>query len=106
MVEGQKQLYDSTLENHIKRRENNAFSKTIYFNLRKISTHPLLLRNIYTDENCKEIGNLLYRIGFFGNECTIKHVYDEIFKYSDFEIHKICKESYGHCQELKKYIVY
>lgn len=65
-----------------------------FMQFRKIANHPLLVRQIYSDEDVVCVAKVLYPKGVFGFECSIQRAIQEIKSYNDFEIHRLLI-SYG-----------
>ncbi|XP_024019375.1 protein CHROMATIN REMODELING 19 [Morus notabilis] len=59
-----------------------------FFQLRKIASHPLLVRRIYSDEDVVRFARRLYPMGAFGFECSVDKVIGEFMNYNDFSIHR------------------
>lgn len=55
----------------------------------QIANHPLLVRQIYSDEDVVCVAKVLYPKGVFGFECSIQRAIQEIKSYNDFEIHRV-----------------
>ncbi|CAG9467770.1 unnamed protein product [Pedinophyceae sp. YPF-701] len=64
----------------------------LFVHLRKISYHPLLVRNRYTDATVEEMTKLCYSRGVFGSEATLEMVREELMKRSDIQLHGLCEE--------------
>ncbi|EXB53954.1 ATP-dependent helicase 1 [Morus notabilis] len=60
-----------------------------FFQLRKIASHPLLVRRIYSDEDVVRFARRLYPMGAFGFECSVDKVIGEFMNYNDFSIHRV-----------------
>jgi len=89
-----RKVYDSILEDHVKRqRKNPTDSSTqqhLFTQLRKAANHPLLLRTRNTSgEAVKHLTDRFFEYGYFGKDdsCTAKHVQQQLDKMSDFDIH-------------------
>ncbi|XP_073130258.1 protein CHROMATIN REMODELING 19 isoform X2 [Henckelia pumila] len=60
-----------------------------FFEFRKISNHPLLVRRIYTDDDIVRFAKMLHPKGVFGFECTLERVIEELRTYNDFSVHRL-----------------
>lgn len=98
MLDKQDKLYNDLIRSQLKSVESSANmapqqAKHIFTSLRKAANHPLLLRQYYTNKNeLMLIAKVSLAMGYFGDQCDINRVYDEICGYSDFDIHRICLE--------------
>jgi hypothetical protein len=68
-----------------KRTMNNVF-----FEMRKASNHPLLVRSRVSDSDLEILAAELHKLGHFGTQCSQQQVYREISKFSDWDIHNVC----------------
>ncbi|KAL4278766.1 hypothetical protein GQ457_03G010830 [Hibiscus cannabinus] len=58
-----------------------------FVQFRKIANHPLLVRQIYDDDDVVRFAKRLHSMGVF--ECTLDRVVAELKNYSDFSIHQL-----------------
>lgn len=58
--------------------------------LRKLSNHPLLLREIYDDEKLKMIAKILAKEKDY-KETNVEYIQEDLEVLSDFQIHSLCK---------------
>jgi SWI/SNF-related matrix-associated actin-dependent regulator 1 of chromatin subfamily A len=66
-------------------------ARSLFTALRKAANHPLLLRVRYTKEDdLRLISQAALTSGYFGNQCDIAKVREEIESSSDLDIHRIC----------------
>jgi hypothetical protein len=77
-----------------KSRANTAATKrsmnNIFFEMRKVANHPLLVRSRVTDADLDFLAGELHKLGHFGTQCSLQQVYKEISKFSDWDIHNVC----------------
>lgn len=67
-------------------------AKTLFFDLRKASMHPCLLRGRYTDAQVGEIARAALALDHFGAQATLPMVLKELATYSDFQLHQLCSD--------------
>ncbi|KAG1655262.1 hypothetical protein FOA52_009819 [Chlamydomonas sp. UWO 241] len=72
-------------------RVNNIFT-----HLRKVAQHPLLVRNLYSDEQIARMAELSSEHGLFGGNCTYDRVLKELTGYSDHQLHTFSSSWPGH----------
>ena len=89
-------LYSSAIDDckALKAKPNWVNNKLahIFSRLRKIANHPLLVRDVYTEDQLHSIAPLLTAEGAFGNEATVEKAFEELTTMSDHEIGKFCRE--------------
>ncbi|OQR88485.1 ATP-dependent helicase [Thraustotheca clavata] len=74
----------------------------IFTQLRKAANHPILLRHHFNSASkMKVLSKHLYKLGAFGNQCTLSMVEKEIETYSDFDLHELCVQYSDVSPELR-----
>jgi SNF2 family DNA or RNA helicase len=70
---------------------SSSEAKHLFTALRKAANHPLLLRVRFNSEKDLDlIAQVALANGYFGNQCDLMRVREEMDSYSDFDIHQIC----------------
>lgn len=91
----QKKIYQSALEKIKYKMENNLTNtenKNNLMHLRKISTHPALIRSKFNDEKLHQICRLMEKFGFLNKTAkNAKHQFEDLEMYNDFELNDLCK---------------
>lgn len=68
-------------------------ASNIFSDLRKASNHPLLLRTHFSSEVImNRIAAVCCSVQHFGDQCDHKRVYQELIKFSDFDLNYLCLE--------------
>lgn len=78
-------------------------AKNIFTALRKAANHPLLLRVRYVEEETLNlIATVALSMGHFGKHCDkLDRIREEIEKFSDYDIHRLCLEYPQHLGHLR-----
>jgi SWI/SNF-related matrix-associated actin-dependent regulator 1 of chromatin subfamily A len=104
----QRKLYKQTLEISRSNFNNNTDDSVnaetkqinnVLMELRKISDHPLLIRNLYTDEKLKPMSRDITNEEQFCDS-EPKYVFEDMQCLSDFELHTYCV-NYKHINKYK-----
>lgn len=111
--EDTRQIYDSLLSNHLKKKETSSSAFThLFTQLRKAANHALLLRTRHTSRaDIEHLSSKLYEYGYFGRDatCTQDLVKRELQKFSDYDIHcaaaDLIAERSFRSGELNKYLL-
>jgi len=101
MTPSQEAKYNSLVDFYRKRREEMDLKeekKTVglldaLMELRKTANHPLLVRNLYTDEKIKEMANIIVEQS--DSDTRFDYVVEDMTIMNDFELHKLCSHYKG-----------
>lgn len=102
MEEYQQTSYSGALRD-IQRRmadPDDTSNKNSLMHLRKIATHPALVRQQFTIARVRQIANALHREKRCENP---QHMYEDLCLYNDFELNEICKHK-DNFDFLKQYV--
>jgi len=127
MTERQSSLYENIISTHLVKKTasldmdvatndegsslnlSTSEASNIFSDLRKASNHPLLLRTHFIDEKVlNSIADVCFAVQHFGDQCDQSRVYQELIKFSDFDLNYLCLEypSYLGAYQLPSSVLY
>ncbi|EEB13299.1 conserved hypothetical protein [Pediculus humanus corporis] len=98
MIEKQKFKYENLISTFSKKTENKNTKEDIdevsglsmMMDLRKLSNHPLLLREIYDENKLESIAKILAKEKDY-KETNVGYIIEDLSVMSDYQIHALCK---------------
>ena len=107
MTDRQEALYENIISSHLGHTYSlpgaqpaegpvcmsSSEATNIFTELRKASNHPLLLRTHFSsDEVMQRIAAVCCSMQHFGEQCDQQRAYQELIKFSDFDLNFLCLE--------------
>ncbi|KAG0164782.1 hypothetical protein DFQ28_009825 [Apophysomyces sp. BC1034] len=97
ILQESKKTYEESLDTNKKKRKKSETTaqfhnvQNIVIHLRKAADHPLLFRNLYTDEKLKKMSKVIMKEEQYW-DANVDYIYEDMSFMSDFELNRLCLE--------------